>query len=687
LKEQDPEFYKYLQENDANLLSFGEGEEDDEEDDEDVDEGDLEGDLVEGSDSDGENEEKEVSAKGKRKTPKEREIIDVTEDILNDAIKRSAEGSFVAVKKLLSIFRAACSPTGTTEEEEESEDGPSSSYTITSPEVYQQVMVGVTDNAHVAIYKLLEVKELSKEVLSGLGKHPKWKKVQFLVLSFFRSVLHTLSGLSAAQKQGGEVAVFIITSLEAYIPLLSPMPRLAKAILNALLNLWSQGAPPAEDEANVRVYAFLRIRQMALVLPGAIPEECFRSIYLKFARECKTFNEATAASVNFMSKCIGELYSSDPVQAYQQAFLYIRQISLHLRTAFLKKSSESTRQVTTWQFLNCVRLWTRVVCAMPGADELGPLAFPLAQIMLGIMVVASSSYFLPIRLHLISCLHQLAASTQCFIPTASRLVEILENPDLFSKPMASTDVPPKLQFIVKFPPDSIHKVAVRDLIVQEVVNLLRNDSEIYRYHVGLPEYTYMTVRKLRAFIKKAKVSKWRDLARTVAGQLEQQSATVKKQRVQLGKAPMEIRDFEPLLPTGTPNAATRLAKLVAARVHISSGASEIQIGANNNSKGKGSNNKGGKKGTQRDDEDDLSEEDDFSEGDDGTDDDDDDDDDDDEEEEVQPKGKKQKVVPAKNGKKNVPQKKTVNKKAAAPARAADKMDDEVNRLDWSDDEE
>ena len=40
------------------------------------------------------------------------------------------------------------------------------------------------------------------------------------------------------------------------------------------------------------------------------------------------------------------------------------------------------------QFLHCVRLWTRVVCAMPRDDQLGPLVFPLSQVMFGVLAAA-----------------------------------------------------------------------------------------------------------------------------------------------------------------------------------------------------------------------------------------------------------------------------------------------------------
>lgn len=116
----------------------------------------------------------------------------------------------------------------------------------------------------------------------------------------------------------------------------------------------------------------------------------------------------------------------------------------------------------------------------------------------------------------------------------------------------------------------------RDLLVSEVITLLRHDAEIYRFHVGVPEYSYLTIRKLRAFGKKTKINKWRDLSRTLAGQLEDHSSFAKKNRVKLGKSPMQITDFEPLLPGDMPKASVRLVKLLAGRG--SSAPKEIIVG-------------------------------------------------------------------------------------------------------------
>merc|ERR1711991_1135232 len=87
---------------------------------------------------------------------------------------------------------------------------------------------------------------------------------------------------------------------------------------------------------------------------------------------------------------------------------------------------EAMKQVTSWQYLNCLQLWTRVVCTLPSKEELGDLVFPLSQVINGVILSAQSNLFIPLRCHLINCLQQLAAFSRSFIPTAQRILEMFE---------------------------------------------------------------------------------------------------------------------------------------------------------------------------------------------------------------------------------------------------------------------
>ena len=603
LQETDPEFFKFLQKNDAGLLQFSDDDEDDEDEedidgefDEEMEDEDNDDDDSESDDGDDMSEDDLAdgdfgSKRGGRRS--QREKIELTYELVDQTVQKvETGGSFAALKELLSMFRAACIPSGALSTADADEDGqPASRYVITTPGVYEKVMLASIETVQPAFSKILginfeKVKNLAqlKQLLRGMNDLPRWKKLSLQVVSYFKSVLYTLEGLigsvgTSRDKQQSDVFVHLIESLSGYIPFLAPLPRLTKRTLKVLLGIWSRQPSPNNSDSDTAAaattaaayvevggHALLRIRQMALELPGVASEECFRGIYLKFARQAKSFTELTAPVVIFMTHSVSELYGADLTMGYQQAFLYIRQLALHLRLALLKHSSDATREVTSMQFLNCLRLWTRVISSHPSEEHgLGSLAFPLVQIMYGVFSVATSSYFIPLKLHIICLLQQLAANCKLFIPTASQLMEVLESADLFGKTTPSTELAPKIEGMVKFPTNSIGKNIVRDTIVQEVMHLLLQDTEVYRFHPGLPEYTYLTLRRCKAFQKRCKNSKWRGMVRTAASQLEQYAEAALRARQQAGLSPADVAaaaDFEPLLPSGTPTSAGRLVKLI-----------------------------------------------------------------------------------------------------------------------------
>ena len=573
LRETDPEFFEYLKENDASLLDFDGGSDDGDDDFDDV------MDDRDEDDDDEVNEPVEESADydlvdgDEINSVKERKVTVATVELIKSLVKLSVGGSLSSLRKLISIFRATCIPAENEDDEDDDVDKKNQlkcSYVVNDPEVYEYAMTEILENAHKSFYHILGLSmkdDNLKSILEKLPDHPKWKKTQFLVLSFFKSISHTLTSLSnstvtmksskfdskrvgmeKSDNQSGSVCSYLLKLLDPYIVLLAPLPRLSRRVLKVFLRLWAYGPSPEDDEYNVRGQSFLRIRQMVITLPGCIGEECFRGIYLTYARSAKSFSLVSASSVIFMAQCVTELYTLDRAQAYQQAFLYIRQLALHLRTAMMKKSPEATRLVLNWQYMNCLRLWTRVLCSQPKDDELKPLAFPLIQVLYGALSAAPSAAYIPFRFHVVSCLQQLAAHVKVFVPTASKLLEVLEFHEIMvEKPRASTDVPPPLQYSLRFSAGVVLNSPVREIIIQQTVTLLRYEAEIYRFHVGLPEYLYLTTRKLKAFIKKSKMPKWRDLARALCNQYDTYTSFAKENRVKLGVSPMEIQGFEPLL--------------------------------------------------------------------------------------------------------------------------------------------
>jgi nucleolar complex protein 2 len=89
------------------------------------------------------------------------------------------------------------------------------------------------------------------------------------------------------------------------------------------------------------VAAFLRIRQAAAVLPFPFLEHCLKGAYLAYARSAKFMSESNLPGLTLMGNCLVELYGLDMTSSYQHAFVYLRQLALHLRAAYTKKTPEA----------------------------------------------------------------------------------------------------------------------------------------------------------------------------------------------------------------------------------------------------------------------------------------------------------------------------------------------------------
>merc|ERR1719162_374141 len=111
-------------------------------------------------------------------------------------------------------------------------------------------------------------------------------------------------------------------------------------MVKRLLNLWG-----TTQETEVCGLAFLRLRQMSLLLPAPTYEMCYKGIYLSYVRNAKFVSEISLPVITFRGNCVVEFYGLDLKTAYQHAFVYIRQVSLHLRSAILTKKKESLEKV------------------------------------------------------------------------------------------------------------------------------------------------------------------------------------------------------------------------------------------------------------------------------------------------------------------------------------------------------
>jgi nucleolar complex protein 2 len=558
MKSSDPEFHKYLKENEESLLEFGE--EDDGEEEEPVDDDDEEG-----------AEDKDLSV-GKEKKD---DAIQLTPKVLKALEKKVFKShSIKSLKKLVGAYRSACHLADASQEDDKLKPGESgTNYVIDSSKVFDQLMVLCLNRCEEEFrYHLLGSAEESTEdgddeadekADAGedeeskplnpklLEKSEKWDDIRPIMLSFFRSTLHVMT-----EAKEPELVTFILKSLSKYARYMTPFPRIAESMLKSLTGLWSAPLDSSEDYQVVRLNAFFRIRQLALTQPFPFIEDCLKKTYLAYAKRAKF---GTAASVTnalptltFMGNCLVELYSLDYHSSYQHAFVYIRQLALHLRTAMQKKTKEAFQTVYCWQYIHCLKLWVAVLAAACPAEDsamLRSLIYPLTEVILGTVRLAPfPTRHLPMRLHCVRLLQQLAAAAEVFIPTTSLLLDCLEWKEWFLQPKKSKAGNARglhLSLILKLPKDDTLRTHEQlEAGMSDVFVLLQREIELYRFSAGFPEYSVRIVQCLRKFNKEVRNPRWRTFGRGCLDTCERYSKYAVQQRSKLLEAPKDVAQLE-----------------------------------------------------------------------------------------------------------------------------------------------
>ncbi|KAL9178409.1 hypothetical protein ACHAXT_000056 [Thalassiosira profunda] len=641
LSQKDPEFHKYLQENESALLEFGEDEMSEDEEDYEQDEDAMEAvaDQLLADEEEGEGEYAMQSQFQKQQKEAEDKFL-----LTPRRLQQLEQGAFVShsikgLKRLVAAYKTAChlSDASPQQDDDGEEEKKKKEFRITSPVVFDRLMAVCLARCHEEFYyHLLEGKKEGGEDddsssgssgdsdEEGVGKpkakespaaldenkplHPKalaqspaFPSLRPILESFLRATLHLLTEAGKEAK----LLQFVLSALSKYIPYLTAVPKLATPLLKACVKLWSAPLDSSEEYNAVRLRAFLRIRQLAITQPYPFIEEALKLTYLAYARRAKFGTAATVGTtlptLTFMGNCVVELYALDYASAYQHAFVYVRQLALHLRTAMQKRTPEAMGAVCCWQYVHCLKLWVAVLSAACGnkageagdasttklgggagkdeeANLLRSLVYPLTEIILGTTRLVPVARFVPLRLHCVRLLQQLTASTETFIPTTSLLLGVLDLKEVGMKPLrdgggkgkkgkkkkSATVRGLRLPLILKLPKEGTLRTAEQlDGVLKETFVLLNREIDLYRYSPGAPEFTYAIVARLRKFNKEMANGRWRAYSKGTIELCEKYAAFAVQGRSTLVDAPKDVRRLEALKPSNVPSMGERYDAAVA----------------------------------------------------------------------------------------------------------------------------
>ncbi|KAG2143860.1 Noc2-domain-containing protein [Suillus cothurnatus] len=469
LAEKDPEFYKYLQENDRELLEFTATQEGrDEIDDED--------DVMDGDD----NEEEDMGE----------ELPILTTSILKTWQKALLEHrSLRALRKLLIAFRSAVHM---------NEDDKVLLWRIDNAAVYTKLVTTSLRYTPIVLAHHIPYKTLPNGKFKQPSQSAKQKALQKLTLSYFNNLVHLIPQLTDP-----ETLRLALTESAKILPYVVSSRKAVKTYLKKCLELWST------SEDDIRIAAFLAIRQLASSTDDSIVDLVLKSTYLALVRACKATSTYRLPSITLMKNSACELFCVDHGATYPHAFGYIRQLAILLRGGMKTKTKEAYKQVYNWQYAHCVDFWALVLGRACDAhaeaerggqeSELRPLIYPLVQVSLGAIKLISNSRSYPFHLHIARSMLHLTRHTRIYVPADAL------SPS-YHLPKSSTLRPLDMETHIRAPAQYVKTRVYAAGLVEETVFLLAEwlGSGPVHGSVAFPELIVPIIVTLRRTLKNCK---------------------------------------------------------------------------------------------------------------------------------------------------------------------------------------
>ncbi|KAI1431838.1 Noc2p family-domain-containing protein [Xylaria sp. CBS 124048] len=486
LAKDDPDFYKFLKENDPETLDFDDA------------------DLAEVDELSASEEEEAPKKKQKKSTKQESEKAPVRNELTQEMVARWKASlieshSLKAARQVVLAFRSAAHLN-----EDEDVKERTQPYTISSPDVFHDVLVVALKQIPDVLQHHLPIKE------SGAGKvyvpteSKKFKPLSMLLRSFTSSILHILPTLSddASLK-------LTLSALTPLIPYLLTFRKLLKVLIKAVVGHWSHTA----SSDSTRITAFLVLRRLVVVGDKGVREAVLKVTYQGLIAGSRSTNVNTIQGINLMKNSAAELWGLDQSIGYTTAYNFIRQLAIHLRNSIVHNQNESYKHVYNWQYIHSLDFWSCVLSehcnslreAEAGKEsQLRLLIYPLVQVTLGAMRLIPTAIYFPLRFHMIRSLLRISRSTGTYIPLASALLEVLNSAEMRRSPKQATLKALDFHVAYKAPKAYLRTRVYQDGVGDQVVDLFAEYFVLWSTNIAFPEFALPVVIMIKRWLKQSR---------------------------------------------------------------------------------------------------------------------------------------------------------------------------------------
>ncbi|XP_030542863.1 nucleolar complex-associated protein 2 isoform X2 [Rhodamnia argentea] len=437
-----------------------------------------------------------------------------------------------ALTSLLNCYRAACHYGS---ESSGFPDG-TAVYKIQNKEVYSTILAFMLCEADKMFRNLLGIScsNCKKETILDMKNTSKWKTTKPLMKSYLRSTLFLLN-----QVTDSKILVFSLTQLRASIICFAGFPSLLHRLIKISIHLWATG-----DET-LSSHAFLVVRDVAFLYGNDWFDICLIRTYKAFIGHCKFLEPGMFNHIKFLRNSIVELCSMDLQKSSSKALVSLQQLAKILQSALQTKNKEAVKKICSWQFANCIDLWVEFVSSNIHDYDLQPLLYTIIQIVNGVAHLFLGPRYLPLRIKCIQWLNHLSCCCGIFIPVGSFATDILEYKvgKVGGKPGKDFN----FSTSVRLPKHWLKSQNFQEQCVSSAIELLCTHFDHWSYHISFPELATVPLIRLRKFYETTTNEVFRRLVKRLIDQVELNVDFVRKKRDEVAFSPKDQQSVESFL--------------------------------------------------------------------------------------------------------------------------------------------